>query len=69
MTFSYVFILVQLNKCVGCASVLQKGHSGDGWLCSSILFKYESRVRHLCVLSWVRGYDELLWGVFRSDVK
>ena len=30
MTLRLVFILVQLNKCVVCGSVLQMGHSGDG---------------------------------------
>ena len=50
-----MFILVQLNKCVVvCGSVLQWGQSGDGGLSSSILFKYESRVVHLFVLSWAR---------------
>ena len=52
VTLRYVFILVQLNKCVVCGSVLQMEHSGDGCLCSSILFKYECRVGHLFVLSW-----------------
>ena len=42
-------MFVQLNKCVVCGSVLQRGHSGDG---SSILFKYERSRRHLFVLSW-----------------
>ena len=42
MTFTCVFMLVQLNKCVVvCGSDLQRGHSGDGCLSSSILFKYE----------------------------
>ena len=37
--------LVQLNKCVVvCGSVLQMGHSGDGCLSSTIVFKYECRV-------------------------
>ena len=47
------YLLVQLNKCVVlCGSVLQMGHNGNG--CSSILFKYESRVGNLFVLSWAR---------------
>ena len=38
VTFSCVFILVQLNKCVVmCGSDLERGHSGDGRLSSSIL--------------------------------
>ena len=50
-----VFMLVQLNKCVVvCGSVLQRGHSGDGCLTSSILFKYERSRGHLFVLSWAR---------------
>ena len=43
-------MLVQFNKCVVvCDSVLQRGHSGDGSLTSSSLFKYErSRGHFLC---------------------
>ena len=42
-------LTVQLNKCVVvCGSVLQRGHSGDGCLTSSILFKYE-RSRGICL--------------------
>ena len=41
ITFSCVFRLVQLNKCVVCGFDLQRGHSGDGCPSSSILFKYE----------------------------
>ena len=51
MTFSYVLMLVQLNKCVVCGSDL---HSGDACLSSSILFKYERSRGHLFVLSWGR---------------
>ena len=47
-------MLVQLNKCVVCGSDLQRGHSGDGCLSSSILFKYERSRGHLFVLSWAR---------------
>ena len=48
-------MLVQLNKCVVvCGSDLQRGHSGDGCLSSSILFKYECSMVHLFVLSWAR---------------
>ena len=48
-------MFVQLNKCVGvCGSVLQRGHSGDGWLTSSILFKYERSRGPLFVMSWAR---------------
>ena len=55
MTFSFVFMLVQLNKCVVvCGSDLQRGHSGDVCLSSSILFKYERSMGHLFVLSWAR---------------
>ena len=35
-------MLVQLNKCVVCGSDFQRGHSGDGCLSLSIMFKYES---------------------------
>ena len=42
MTFSCVFMLVQLNKCVVCSSDLKRCHSGDRCLSLSNLFKYES---------------------------
>ena len=55
MTFSGVSMLIQLNKSVVvCGSVLQRRHSGDGCLSSSILFKYERSRGHLFVLSWTR---------------
>ena len=47
-------MLVQFNKCVVCGSVLQRGHSGDGCLSSSILFKYECSMGHLFVPIWAR---------------
>ena len=48
-------MFVQLNKCVVvCGSVLQRGHSGDGYFTSSILFKYEHSMGQLFVLSWAR---------------
>ena len=37
-----------------CGSDLQRRHSDDGCLSSSILFKYESSMGHLFVLSWAR---------------
>ena len=46
-----------------CGSVLQRGHSGDGCLTSSILFKYERSRGHLFLLSWAR-----VRRVIRSDV-
>ena len=53
--FRCVFMLVQLNKCVVvCGSDLQRGHSDDRCLSSSILFKYECSMGHLFVLSWAR---------------
>ena len=62
-------MFVQLNKCVVvCGSVLQRGHSGDGCLTSSILFKYEHRWRHLFVLSWARVRRVARGVLFRSDV-
>ena len=40
-------MLVQLNNCVVmCGFDLQRGHSGDGCLTSSILFKYEPNRGH-----------------------
>ena len=48
-------MLVQLNKCVvGCGSDLQRGHNGDGFLTSSILFKYERSRGHLFIMSLAR---------------
>ena len=44
---------VQLNKCVVLyGSVLQRGHSGAGYLTSSVLFKCGRSRGHLFVLSW-----------------
>ena len=55
VTFSCVFVWVQLNKCVVvCGSDFQRGHSGDGCLSSSNLFKYERSMGHSFVLSWAR---------------
>ena len=55
VTYSSVFMKVQLNKCVGvCGSDLLRGHSGDGCLSSSILFKYERSRGHVFVLRWAR---------------
>ena len=48
-------MFVQLNKWVVVSgSVLQRGHSGDRCLTSTILFKYERCRGHLFVLSWAR---------------
>ena len=48
-------MLVQLNKCVVvCGSDLKRGHSGDGCLTASILFKYERIRGHLFVPSLAR---------------
>ena len=38
--------------CCVCGSDLQRGHSGDWCLSSSILFKYECSMGYLFVLSW-----------------
>ena len=58
-------MFVQLNKCVVvCGSVLKRGHSGDGCLTSSILFKYERSRGHLFVLRCAR-VRRVAWG---SDV-
>ena len=48
-----------LNKCVVCVLVLKMGHSADGCLSSSILFKFSCRVGHLFVLNWasIRSVD------------
>ena len=56
-------MFVQLNKCVVCGSVLQRGHSGDEYLTSSILFKYERSRGHLFVLSWASGTTGCSGGV------
>ena len=44
VTFSCVFMLMQLNKCVVCGSDLQREHCGDG--VSLILFIYERSRGH-----------------------
>ena len=54
VTLRCMLILVPLNKCVVCGFVFQRGHGSDGCLSSSILFKYDSRVGHLFVLSWAK---------------
>ena len=58
-------MFAQLNKCVVVygAMVLQRGHSGDGSLTSSILFTYERSRGHVFVLSWAR-----VWRVARGSV-
>ena len=43
-----------MSVCFVCGSDLQRGHSGDGCLTSSILFKYERSRGHFFVLSWSR---------------
>ena len=58
-------MLVQLNKCVVCGSDLQRGHSRDGCLSSSILFKYESSRGHSFVLSWARVRQVVMESVVR----
>ena len=48
-------MFLQLKTCgVVCGSVLQRGHSGDGCLTSSILLEYARSRGHLFVLSWAR---------------
>ena len=47
-----------------CGTDLQRGHSGDRCLSSSILFKYESSRGHLFVLIWAM----VRWGVLVSVV-
>ena len=60
---------MQLNKCVVvCDSDFQRGHSGDGCLTSSILFKYERSRGHLFVLSWAMVRRVTPGVLFRSDV-
>ena len=61
-------MLVQLNKCVQCGSDLQRGHSGDRCLCSSIFLKYECSMGHLFVLSWARVRRVARGVLLRSDV-
>ena len=62
-------MLVQLNKCViVCGSDLQRGHSGDGCLTSSILFKYERSRGQLFILSWARVRRVVRGVLFRSAV-
>ena len=52
VTFSFVFMLVQLNKClVVCGSDL---HHDDGCCLRRFCFKYERSRGYLFVLSWAR---------------
>ena len=51
-----------------CGSVLQRVHSGDRCLTSSILFKYERRWGHLFGLSWARVRQVGRGVLFRRDV-
>ena len=50
-----------------CGSGLQRGHSGDGCLSSSILFKYERSRGHLFVLSSARIRRVALGSVFSEQ--
>ena len=52
-----------------CSTILQRGHSGDGCLSSSIFFKYEYRVGHLFLLSWAKLRRVAMGSVVRSDVR
>ena len=46
---------VQLKRlCVSCVWMLQRGHSGDGCVVASTLYKYNLRKGDLFVLSWAR---------------
>ena len=46
------FLNCEVCCVVVCGSDLQRGHSGDGCLSSSILFEYERSRGHLFVLGW-----------------
>ena len=46
-----------------CVVLFCRGHSGDGYLYLSILFKYDCRVGHLFVLSWTKVRRVALGGV------
>ena len=39
---------------MSCVCMLQRGHSGDGWVLASTLCKYDLRKGDLFVLSWAR---------------
>ena len=39
---------------MSCVWMLQRGHSGDGCVLASTLFKYDLRKGDLFVLSWTR---------------
>ena len=45
---------VQLKRCGSCLWMLQRGHSGDGCVLASTLYKYDLRKGDLFVLSWTR---------------
>ena len=44
----------EVEKCVSCVWMLQRGHSGDGCVLALTLCKYDSRKGDLFVLSWAR---------------
>ena len=48
-----MLILVQLNKCVVCGTVFQRGYSSDGCFICIDLFRYEHRMGHVFVLGSV----------------
>ena len=56
-------MLVQLNKWVVCVVLICRGHSGDGCLTLSILFKYNRSRGHLFVLSWAMVRWVVQWSV------
>ena len=62
-------MLVQLNKCVVVyGSDLKRGHSGDGCLSSSILFKYESSGGHFWFLHLIRSVFSFTYNLWLNSM-
>ena len=68
VTFSCVFMLVQLNKWVVCGSDLQMGHSVDGCSSSSILFKYKCSMGHFLFLHLIRSLFSSIYNLWLNSM-
>ena len=54
---------------LSCVVLIYRGHSVDGCLSSSILFKYKSSRVHLFLLSWARVRRVAMGVLFQSGVR
>ena len=58
---------VEEMVCVVCVWMLQRGHSGDGCVLASTLFKYDLRKGDLFALSWAR-VRRMMRGIISSEL-